>query len=45
MKLHTTAGYNLLKSGAGDITNLAAIIANDHHERWDGAGYPNGKAG
>lgn len=45
MKLHTTAGYNLLKSGAGDITNLAAIIANEHHERWDGAGYPNGKAG
>ncbi|MBT9241353.1 MULTISPECIES: HD domain-containing phosphohydrolase [Vibrio] len=45
MKLHTTAGYNLLKSGAGDITNLAAIIANEHHERWDGAGYPNGKLG
>ncbi|MEZ9547524.1 HD-GYP domain-containing protein, partial [Vibrio crassostreae] len=45
MKLHTTAGYNLLKSGAGDITNLAAIIANEHHERWDGTGYPNGKVG
>ncbi|CAH6896783.1 Response regulator [Vibrio chagasii] len=45
MKLHTTAGYNLLKSGSGDITNLAAIIANEHHERWDGAGYPNGKSG
>ncbi|TVU60727.1 HD domain-containing protein [Vibrio atlanticus] len=45
MKLHTTAGYNLLKSGAGDITNLAAIIANEHHERWDGAGYPTGKVG
>ncbi|MEZ9702193.1 HD domain-containing phosphohydrolase [Vibrio sp. 10N.261.46.E12] len=45
MKRHTTAGYNLLKSGAGDITNLAAIIANEHHERWDGAGYPNGKMG
>ncbi|MEZ9243978.1 HD domain-containing phosphohydrolase [Vibrio lentus] len=44
MKLHTTAGYNLLISGAGDITNLAAIIANEHHERWDGEGYPNGKA-
>ncbi|MGR5389037.1 HD domain-containing phosphohydrolase [Vibrio crassostreae] len=45
MKLHTTAGYNLLKSGSGDITNLAAIIANEHHERWDGTGYPNGKVG
>lgn len=44
MKNHTTAGYNLLKSGNGDITNLAAIIANEHHERWDGAGYPSGKA-
>ncbi|MFA0519990.1 HD-GYP domain-containing protein, partial [Vibrio sp. 10N.222.55.E8] len=31
--------------GAGDITNLAAIIAYEHHERWDGKGYPTGKAG
>ncbi|MFA0194640.1 HD domain-containing phosphohydrolase [Vibrio artabrorum] len=45
MKQHTTAGYHLLKSGAGDITNLAAIIAYEHHERWDGKGYPTGKAG
>jgi len=45
MKQHTTAGYKLLKSGSGDLTNLAAIIANEHHERWDGKGYPVGKQG
>lgn len=23
------------------MTDLAAVIARDHHERWDGSGYPN----
>lgn len=45
MKRHTTAGYNLLKTSHGDLTNLAAIIANEHHERWDGKGYPQQKFG
>lgn len=45
MKQHTTAGYELLNTSSGDITNLAAIIAYEHHERWDGNGYPNGKSG
>ncbi|WP_394250458.1 HD domain-containing phosphohydrolase [Vibrio profundi] len=45
MKQHTTAGYDLLNTSSGDITNLAAVIAYEHHERWDGKGYPNGKSG
>jgi putative two-component system response regulator len=24
---------------------MAAIVALDHHEKWDGTGYPNGKKG
>lgn len=45
MQQHTTAGFNLLKTSNGDLTNLAAIIANEHHERWDGNGYPQQKSG
>jgi HD-GYP domain-containing protein (c-di-GMP phosphodiesterase class II) len=44
MQTHTTAGYKLLKSSNSDLTNIAAIIAYEHHERWDGKGYPNQKS-
>jgi len=27
------------------ILQLAAVIAHEHHERWDGQGYPRGLAG
>ncbi|CAH1559828.1 HD domain-containing phosphohydrolase [Vibrio rotiferianus] len=45
MKLHTTKGFNLLNTKEGDVTKLAAIVAHEHHERWDGNGYPNGLEG
>ncbi|MBW3696216.1 HD domain-containing protein [Vibrio sp. T187] len=45
MQQHTTTGFKLLQTSDGDITNLAAVIAHEHHERWDGKGYPQGKAG
>ncbi|OXX44371.1 phosphodiesterase [Vibrio sp. V17_P4S1T151] len=45
MQTHTTAGYNILNTSEGDITKLAAIVAHEHHERWDGKGYPNQKKG
>ncbi|MGR5132600.1 HD domain-containing phosphohydrolase [Vibrio alfacsensis] len=45
MKLHTLKGYELLNMREGEITNLAAIVAHEHHERWDGMGYPNGLKG
>lgn len=44
MQTHTTAGYKLLKSSNSDLTNIAAVIAYEHHERWDGKGYPNQKS-
>lgn len=45
MQSHTTVGFNILNTSDGDITKLAAIIAHEHHERWDGDGYPNQKKG
>jgi diguanylate cyclase (GGDEF)-like protein/PAS domain S-box-containing protein len=40
MKHHTTWGAQFLAGRAG--FELATIIARAHHERWDGAGYPDG---
>lgn len=42
IKEHSSLGYNLLKNNELISRNsLNAII--DHHERWDGSGYPNNK--
>jgi len=40
IKTHTTIGYNILKGSKQKILNTAAMIALEHHERWDGLGYP-----
>ena len=45
MKEHTTLGYNMLKSSKRKILKTAAIVAHEHHERWDGKGYPKGLKG
>ena len=45
VKTHTTIGYNLLKHSDRDILKSAAIIAHEHHERYDGKGYPRGLKG
>ncbi|MUL08968.1 HD domain-containing phosphohydrolase [Aliivibrio fischeri] len=41
IETHTIMGYKLLMSGDGEIMQSAARIALEHHERWDGKGYPN----
>jgi len=41
IKTHTIIGYNMLKNSAQPILKAAAIIAYQHHEHWDGLGYPN----
>ena len=43
MKSHTKMGYNLLVDDESDFLNAAALIALDHHEKYDGSGYPNSK--
>ncbi|MGB3976719.1 MAG: HD domain-containing phosphohydrolase [bacterium] len=45
MKQHTTIGHNILKRSNRPILKAASIIALQHHERWDGKGYPNGLKG
>lgn len=45
MKEHTTIGYNMLKHSDRKLLKAAAIVAYEHHERWDGQGYPRGLKG
>lgn len=45
VKTHTTIGYNLLKGSDRELLKSAAIIAHQHHERYDGKGYPQGLKG
>jgi len=45
MKQHANIGYNILKDSKRATIKAGAIIARDHHERWDGSGYPDGKMG
>lgn len=41
MRTHTTIGAEILAKADSDLVQMAAAIANSHHERWDGTGYPN----
>lgn len=41
---HTRLGMEMLQRSQGDLDELS-MIARDHHERWDGTGYPAGKEG
>lgn len=43
MKQHSLMGYEMLIDSEFELMRLAAMIALEHHERWDGEGYPYGK--
>ncbi len=45
MKKHTNIGYELLYDEDDEMLKNAAIIAREHHEKWDGSGYPRGLKG
>lgn len=45
MQSHASLGYEMLKHSDRRLLKSAAIIANEHHEKWNGEGYPNGKKG
>ncbi len=40
MKGHASLGYKMLKNSEKPILKAAAIVAHEHHEKWDGTGYP-----
>lgn len=42
MQTHTTIGSRMLSKGRSELVRLCQRIARSHHERWDGAGYPDG---
>jgi len=45
MKTHVEIGYNILKGSKREVLQAASIVAYEHHERWDGTGYPQGSKG
>jgi response regulator RpfG family c-di-GMP phosphodiesterase len=45
MKSHTEIGADILAGAKSEVLQLAGQIALNHHERWDGLGYPRGLSG
>jgi putative two-component system response regulator len=45
MKTHTLIGAEILRDSDSDILKAAKEVALNHHERWDGLGYPYGTKG
>jgi len=45
MKTHAIKGWELLKGSKRNILANSAIIALQHHEKWNGKGYPYGLSG
>lgn len=45
MKTHAQSGYDMLKHSGRPIMKTACIIALQHHEKYNGSGYPQGLKG
>lgn len=45
MKAHAAVGAQMLSGSSHEVIKMAEVIAMNHHERWDGKGYPNGFKG
>lgn len=45
MQTHAEIGYQLLQKSSRLILQATAIIAWQHHKKWNGKGYPRGLKG
>jgi len=41
MNTHAQLGFDMLKMSNRPLLKMAATVAYEHHEKWDGTGYPN----
>ena len=45
VKKHAELGASIFDDCNSPVMRMAARVAETHHEKWDGSGYPNGLAG
>nr|WP_224745868.1 HD domain-containing phosphohydrolase [Neiella litorisoli] len=45
MRTHAQIGHNILHNSDRELLQMACVIAHQHHEYWDGSGYPQGLKG
>ena len=45
MDTHAELGYQMLHHSQRPLLQAAAIVTYEHHEKWDGSGYPRGLQG
>jgi putative two-component system response regulator len=45
MRAHSMIGSRILENSSSQILQAGRVIALNHHERWDGNGYPSGLSG